>query len=237
MSIFKVSIFQKSLTEGLNLSVFKRLASLKSDFLLLPEFFFADMGVKDYQSAADKSQYALDWLLKLNESYKGVIIGGSIVQKEDDKLYNSTPIISNGEVIDWYRKRNLTPEESQLVSPGSEPGIFILKGHRFAVLSGADIQNPQHFQELADMDVKIVFVVMNDCSNGHRELNTDPLSEAAAKHGLYITRCCSTGTVFGTPSQGRSMVVTPRGISWRVSPEEEDKEILMTIMLSVSEQS
>ncbi len=238
MGIIKVSIFQKSLPEGLNLSLFKKLAALKSDFLVFPEFFFADSGVKDLQGLADKSQYALDWLLKLNDSYKGTIIGGSLILQEDGKMYNATPIISGGSVVDWYKKRNLTEEESAKITPGTEPGVYTLQGHRFSVLICNDVNREEYIEEISKQDIKLIFAVMSsplrEETVEEKHARDDKLfSQPAQKYGLYLVKCGSTGRLFGKPLQGRSMTITPSGVSWRVAPHEEQNEIIKTIMINI----
>ncbi len=128
MGIVKVSIFQKALHEGLNLATYKKIAALKSDFLLMPEYFFADQSVKDHKGLADKSVFAQDWLLKLNDSYRGIVLGGSVVRKaEDSARFASVPVISEGNLVDHYNKRDLSTDEKQILQPGSGHGIFILR--------------------------------------------------------------------------------------------------------------
>ncbi len=239
MGIVRVSIFQKALQDGLNLTIFKKLAALKSDFLIFPEYFFADGAVRDAQTAVEKSQYALDWLLKLNDSYKGIIIGGSLALQEDGKVYTAAPVISEGQVVDWYRKRDISGAEAGFAEPGSEPGIFILGGYRFAVLIDSDITRPEYFQELADMGIKTIFIVGNSphAENGARSRMEDDelLCKPARDFGMYLSFCGSTGQAMGQDLVGRSMVVTPLGISWRVASQEADREILKTIMLNITE--
>jgi len=238
MGIIRISIFQKSLPEGLNLGTLKKLASVKSDFLLLPEYFFADSTLKDHREALEKSQHAVDWLLKLNESYKGIIIGGSVIRKEGDRYFNASPIISDGLVVDWYRKRNLMEREQALMSPGTETGIFILGGQRFAVLICADVLKPEYFEELHQAGIKLVFTVMNspyreETPEVKHARDEELFLKPARKYGMYIAKCCSAGSIFGHRVQGRSLVATPTGISWRVAPQEEDQEILKTVMIHV----
>lgn len=237
MAILRVSIFQKDLSEGLNLSLHKKLASLKSDFLVFPEYFAVDGSIKDHKALADRTRFALDWLTKLSEAYRGVIIGGTVIREVEGNYYNAMPVFYEGQLIDWYHKRYLTENEAPLLKPGREPGVFILGGHRFGVLICADVLKPEYMAELASMDVKLIFTVMNspykEESVEEKQDRDEKLYCAPAReHGLSILKCCSTGTIFGRRMQGRSLAVTPSGISWRVSPEEEDREILKTVVLN-----
>lgn len=238
MGILKVTIFQKSLENGLNLSVFKKLASVKSDFMIFPEYFCVDSTVSSFDEIHGKSTFALDWLLKLSDSYRGILIGGSMILEEDGVRFNACPVVYQGEVIDWYRKRHLDDYENGFVNSGSEPGIFILKGHRFAILLNNDMNQAAYLQELADMEIRLIFVAMN--SSLRKESTDDKLArdqemfiEPASKFNMSIVKCCSTGSLLGRSLQGRSLVATPSGVSWRVAFQEEEKEILKTVMVNV----
>ncbi len=231
MGIVKVSIYQKTLDDGLNLSTLKKIASLKSDFLLLPEYFFADPAVKDHSALVDKSTYAQDWLLKLNDAYKGIILGGSMIRKGDEGQFASVPIISEGKIVDWYDKRELSGNEKRYLKAGDGAGIFILGGFRFGVLAGGDATK-KNLEELADQDVKLVFIL--DTRESYDESRDDqPLLDLAGDRGMYIARCSGAGHIFGTALSGRSLVATPAGISWRVAPQEEDREILKTVLINL----
>ena len=238
MAILKVSIFQKNLTEGLNLSLHKKLAALKSDFLVFPEYFAVDGSIKDHKSLADRTKFALDWLGKLSESYKGVVIGGTVIREVEGQYFNAMPVFYEGQLVDWYHKRFLTENEEPFLAVGKEPGVFILGGHRFGVLICADVLKPEYITELAQQDVRLIFTVMNspfkDESVDEKHQRDEKLyCGPAREQGLTIIKCCSTGTIFGRRLQGRSLAVTPSGISWRVAPAEEDREILKTVVLSI----
>lgn len=233
MGIVKVSIYQKSLNQGLNLAIYKKLGSVKSDFLLFPEFFYADSSVNDMQSLADRSQYALDWLIKLNEVYKGIIIGGSMIRQENDAFFSATPIISEGSVIDWYKKRNI---EDSFLTAGSEPGIFILKGQRFGILAAKDMEDPEILKELSDEGIRLIFSLVNipeGTKAAEDDFDAKVFQQSAIDNDFYIARCCSTGSFLGQNLLGRSMVMTPRGISWKIAPQEESEEILKTVMIQL----
>ena len=231
MSIVKVSIYQKNLDDGLNLTSLKKLASLKSDFLLFPEYFYADSSVKDFRSIPDKSQYAQDWLLKLNDSYKGVILGGSLIRGTDGARFGSEPIISQGQIVDWYDKRTPSSEEKEFIQPGGEPGVFILSGSRFGVLLGDDARNPAFLKELSDQGVKLIFILQT-AESFDPEQDEELIIKPAREEGLFIVRCCGAGSKFGRALSGSSLVATPTGITWRVAPQEADREILKTVLIA-----
>ena len=240
MGVLKVSIYQKSLPEGLNLTIYKKLAALKSDFLLFPEYFYADSTVKTPESLLDRSQHAQDWLQKLNDAYRGIIIGGSVLKKEEDgTVFTATPLVSEGSIVDWYRKRDLGSLEKEMtVTPGKDPGIFILGGHRFAVLLGEDIRNRSYLEELKEMGIHLIFhmtasLKKEESLDAKHSRDRDLFSVPAEELGLTIVKCGGTGQLLNQPLQGRSLVAAPSGISWRVAPHEEESEIVKTVMLNL----
>lgn len=238
MGSIRITIFQKSIHDGLSPTVMKKLTALKSDFLILPEYFYADKSVKSNADLAERSLAAQDWLCKVSESYKGTIVGGSAILAEDGDLYNATPIVSNGMIVDWYRKRNLVGEEKKFLKPGNTPGIFILGGHRFAVLICADVLKPEYYQEIAAMGIKLIFTVMSSPKKAEsveqkHQRDEELFCKPARELGLHIVKCGSIGSILGKELQGRSLVASPTGISWRVAPQEEQSEILKTLIVNL----
>ena len=235
MASIKVSIFQKALGNGLNLSFLKRLAALKSDFLVFPEYFYADSNVTTPQIVADRSQAAQDWLLKLNDVYRGVIIGGSVVHEESGgKRYVSIPIVSEGSIVDYGRKCTLTSFETKFASKASETGVFILGGQRFATLAGEDLLNAQLLGTIQESGIRLVFAPYTFRGDETVEADEKAMSKLAGEFKLHIVRCCGVGKLLNEPIRGRSMIASPTGITWRVGAGEEDSEILKTLMLNIA---
>lgn len=216
----------------------KRLAALKSDFLLLPEYFYADKNSASFKQLREKNQYTKDWLTKLNDAYRGVVIAGSLFREEEGFAHISAPVLSGGEIVDWYDKRELSNPEQEVARQGSESSTFILGGQRFAVLLGDEIYNAGYVAQLAENDIKLIFVLalLNGASPSDAEAikaDEERIADLAREHQIHFVRCCSTGTFMGKPVHGRSLVAGPSGITWRISPEEEGTELLKTIMLNI----
>ncbi|MDH5654355.1 MAG: hypothetical protein OEZ34_00470 [Spirochaetia bacterium] len=235
MGIVKVTVFQKSLHEGPGLATVKKLSGIKSNFLIFPEFFFSDDKTADYRKLEDKSSFALDWLLKLNESYKGIIIGGTMFYAENGQKYIATPIITGGEVIDWYKKRKLKPEEGDGVLAGEDCGEYILGGHRFSILSGEEVYDPALIHEIAEKGIHFVIAVSNSyrSSPDSSQSDEDNFCQPAKQHGISFVKCAASGSFLGKELQGRSLAVAPSGISWRVSESEEQSELIKTVLINI----
>ena len=234
MGILRISIFQKNLQERLNPSALKDLARLKSDFLLLPEYFYANDSVTDHRTLLDAQERAQSWLLNLSKTYKGSIIGGTFVYNNGEGSRIGIPIVYNGQIVDWYDKHKLDTTEKKIASKGKGDGIFILKGVRFAAVLYNDITNKGFWEKLEQEGIKLLFVLANFESPAPQKEIKEKLLPAATKHALNIVLCCAVGKSFqfsGTLG-GCSAAFTPYGLSWQVSSEEEDKQFLKTVMLS-----
>lgn len=233
MGIVRVSIFQKRLPDALNLAVLKKLAALKSDFLLFPEYFFADNGARDLRTAVERSPQTLEWLLKLSDSYRGVILGGIMQTSVNGDAHCAMPLIQSSQIIDWYKKRSLSTEERSFARPGGDAGVYILGGFRFGVLAGGDMLEEKYWQELADQEVKLI-LTMSSGAELESEESAARLAETAKRFGMCIAVCCLAGEGAGLRGAGRSMAISPAGVTWRTSAAEKNSEILKTALLNVN---
>ncbi len=238
MSLIKVTIMQKNLKEGLNINLFKKLAPLKSDILVFPEYFFVDNSCRKPENLLEKSKHALDWLLKLNQSYKGIIVGGSIIREDKGKLFNASPIIIDGKVVDWYCKRELTDEEKKYLTPGNGAGIFMLRYIRFGVLICNDIKKREYLDELKQDDVRLVFVLVaspkkKETIEEKFKRDEELFLKPARENNQIIIKCAAVGEIMSKPLQGRSLMVTKEGVAWRVRPDDEDQEIIKNLMVEL----
>ena len=238
MAILRVSVFQKDLTEKLNLSTSMSLSQLKSDFLLLPEYFYADPSVTDHKTLLEVQERSQNWLLNLSKSYKGSIIGGAFAREKGKLSHIGIPIIQKGQIIDWYNKRKLNAIERKIASPAPAPesneGIFILGGARFAALTYGDSKGKGFWERLLEEKVKLVFLLSNFETPAPREKIRMELIPIAKKYNLNMVLCCGVGKSFqfSEPLGGCSSVITPYGLSWQVSTTEEKKQFLKTLMLN-----
>jgi predicted amidohydrolase len=234
MPLINITIFQKNLNEGLNFNVMKKLLNIKSDIMVFPEYINIDSNIKSINEVQDQSKVALDWLLKLNNTYKGIIIGGSLIKKDEEgKLYNACPIIYNNEIIDWYYKKNLAPYEKKILTAGKEPGIFILNNIRFGVLIGEDFLDSSNIDELTKQNIKLIIIINKTFEkedNNHEEI----LLNYAKQNNQVFIKCDAVGTLFEKKLIGKSSLITPNGISWHVTPKEFENQILKNLMVQMN---
>ena len=229
MSIIKVSIFQKSLKDRLELSKLNKLRNLKSDFLIFPEYFYCDDSKKSIEELKKMGNDPLDLLLKLSEDYKGIIAAGGLIVEGEGSLRSAAVLISKGDIIDWYYKRKIDEFEKEIVHPGEGAGVFILSGNRFSILLGEEIYDEKFLKEISDMGIHWII----NLSAGISETSDDEVLKIVKERNLSIVRCVPSGTFLGKNVSGKSIVYTPAGISWKVSESEENTEILKTLSMNV----
>ncbi len=238
MSVLSVTIFQKELGKDLSLTNSKELRNLNSRFLLFPEHFYAKPSAKSFADIQDASTSCQKQLVLLSERYKGIIIGGSFVHKKDEKYYVGTPIFSNGSIVDWHdqRRLNALPGKEKKLSPGDTEGIFILDGVRFAVAFYSDIQAKDYIRNLSEQGIQLLFVLGNISTSQENVTNKKQtkefMLELAKEFSLNIVLCCGVGTGFEGTLSGRSLIAIPKGLSWFVSSQEENNQILKTVMIN-----
>lgn len=230
MSILRVSIFQRNFNDKLGINEQRELSLIKSDILLLPEYFYAEASLNSYSQLDKYWTEKSSWLIRLSNSYKGTIIGGTFLTDKNNQKHIGIPILLRGEVIDWYYKKTLNSEEKKIATPGNSNGIYILNGVCFGVTTYLELQNASHMEELKKEGIKIILVLGNFTTIVNKK-DIDFLQETAKKYEASIIMCSATGESFLGTLIARSIVITPYGLSWQVSESEEQKQLIKTLML------
>ncbi|MCB1172259.1 MAG: carbon-nitrogen hydrolase family protein [Leptospiraceae bacterium] len=238
MGIIKISLYQRQIgQQSLNLATIKKLSAQRSDFLLLPEYFYADANTS-WDTMQSKQDFANDWVMKLADSYRGVLIAPSLLHMEGKQTVLSAAVISDAQIVDRYYKQKLEKDESKLAQCGTELPAFILGGQRFAILMGKEIYDKSIQTQLLEQQIKLVFLAGQlpapkaDIAV-EMQKDEDKLIQIAAKCDLHIVRSCATGSLMGKALSGRSVVVNAQGVSWRVAAQEDQNELLKTVMINL----
>lgn len=232
MNSLKITIFQKDINTTIPPEVLKKILQQKSDFLILPEFYPALRKEKLAKESAENLKNNTNLLSGVSESYKGVLIGGSMFRPDEDKLYHSVPIFHETILIDWYDKRDISSDEQ--IASGSGEKFFIINGIRFAILIGDEIQREERLEEIQKEGINLVFHLDSVSMDSQQSWESDLefFAELAKKFDLNILRTTGFGQAMGKEYKGRSFLATPHGITWKVAASEEEKEILKTIQIN-----
>ncbi|MBE7439951.1 MAG: hypothetical protein HS115_15975 [Spirochaetales bacterium] len=202
MAVLRVTLVQKNPANPPTEEQSRRLSREKTDFIV-----FAATG-------GDAPQ-ALDWLHRLSDSTSAIVIGGLLPGNKG----SSCPILLDGALIDSV------PE---LPARDSADPIFILKGQRFAALPGKSALSVDSFAALAREKIRLVIcpvlATVNDPLN-----NPEHFQKMARDHSMVIIKCAGCGSQDGQELYGQSLIAAPSGISWRVSGQESQREIVKTL--------
>jgi len=229
---------------GHRLSLEEKLHVLKQrpDFVCLSEYCLLDESVEDYSQAGDRYAEYLAYFRKLSIELSACLIAGTLVEREDDRLYNTSYVIDRGVIIGTYRKRYpVQGELSKGISPGSRPLCLTVDDIRISVLICGDVFYPELYDEIGQAGVDIVFVPTtslyrpDDSLSQKRYRDRKYFIDGAERTGGYVVKVCGVGRVFDKPLQGRSLVTAPWGILKQVSLYEEADQRILTVTLDIAE--
>jgi len=239
MSIIKVTLFQKDINTPLTKEDKNKISSQKSDFLIFPRFFPQTEKSSALIDHLEYSKKYLDMIMEASEHHKGVVIGGTMLRKENGLLIESCPIVQDVNLVDYSNLRSGdTIIGLKIAKSDSEP-IHILNGVRFAILPGVDFDNAEYREFVAKEKVEliiqpaVIFNSLDDSANYLRDLKR--YAEIAKELNLNIVRVTGIGNLGGKELSGRSLHASPVGIRWKVADFENKTSIIKTINVTVME--
>ena len=141
----------------------------KIDFLVLPEIFTCPYDNKCFHEFAESDGGTVyRFLSELARDRRMYVIGGSVPELEDGKLYNTSYVFDrSGALIGKHRKVHLFDidieggqyyKESDVLSPGEKMTVFDTEYGKMGVCICFDIRFPDLFTSMRDAGVKMVFV-------------------------------------------------------------------------------
>ena len=139
------------------------------DFLVLPEIFTCPYDNKCfYEFAESDGGIAYRFLSELARDRRMYVVGGSVPELDDGKLYNTSYVFDrSGALIGKHRKVHLFDidieggqyyKESDVLSPGEKMTVFDTEYGKMGVCICFDIRFPDLFTSMRDAGVKMVFV-------------------------------------------------------------------------------
>ena len=191
----------------------RKAASMKPDFIVLPEMFDIVLPPKKAgQHAAAIPSDIADQIGGLARELSINIIGGTLFEKTSEGIYNTAVVYNRqGELRGTYRKMHLFDafgySESDGINRGEAPLVLELDGLRFGMAICYDVRFPELFRLYALEGVQAVFVPSAFFQPNHDHWQLC-MRARALDNGIFVIGCNQTGKRF----VGRSMVVDPWGI-------------------------
>jgi len=240
--LINVVLCQLKIGAGISLAekihIFKR----KPDLLCLPEYFLMPENSTGYSLFASRYQDNLKNLARLSNELNTTLIGGTIIEKAGEDKYNTSYVFKRGEKIASYRKCHPTENELRMgIRPGNRSIVFSVNGIRVGILICADTLNHGCFQKMKKVNADIIFVPTvsplreDDSPAKKAKRDREIFVEGAKTAGAYIVKTCGIGSIFNHKLNGRSLVASPWGILWQISPPHEQLPYIHNMLLDIDE--
>lgn len=203
---------------------FKENSEKQLDLIVLPEFFTTGVSHKyvDFPTPPNGGT-PIEFTANLARKYKTNIVAGTVITKEDGKLYNTMFVLDrNGKTVAKYNKIHLFKyfggTENLRVTPGeNKPVVVDLDFAKVGLAICFDIKYPLHYKKLAQKGAEII---VNPAAwaflksvKGQKELNTrifKALSIARATENLvYFVSSNQCGNADSLGNTGSSMIISP----------------------------
>ncbi len=218
---------RNDLNENLNAAKqgISKAAQQKPAFIALPEYFSVPNNMEDFRSAKDISKETFkptfNFLAKVSKEVPDAyLMGGTVLEGDNDKFYNTSTLWRNGTLIGKYRKRNPIKAELEAgVSRGDQPAVFDTEYCKVGMLVCADMFSRPAIKDIAELGAELVFLPVAAMGT-HPTVNGHPLTfRLAAENGIYLIKI---GNVSSNSRGGRSAFITPWGIEQEVTDAVED---------------
>ncbi len=201
-------------------------------FVCFPEYFFTNNSLGHHVQTLHNYNKQLKRIEVISKSLNTVVIGGTMHEPENGKLYNTSFVFDRGRLLGSYRKQNLFFTEYDDITPGSEYTVFSAYGITFGVLICADVFKEESFQEMKRLGAKIIFIPTIspgrvETVEEKYERDNEIFVNGAVLSDAVIVKVCAVKSKYREYLQARSLIADKNGILYRVKPDEEEKEMII----------
>ena len=193
--------------------------------IALPEYFTVPNCMGDFTDAPKISQETavktLEFLQQVSKEIGDIyLLGGTVLQEDGGKYYNTSTLWRNGKLLAKYKKIN--PIECEVkagVAKGNTPLVVETDLGKLGMIVCADTFDPALVKKVAALGAEIVSLPVAAMGT-HPTVKGHPLTEGIAKtYGMFILKI---GNVSSNMRGGRSAIIAPWGILGEVTDAPED---------------
>ncbi len=240
MKRIRVILYQKKLGRDIPYEDIREMQDFNPHFVCFPEYFFVDRELGTKKQTPENQLYQLDRIRSLSVEMNCVVIGGTMPELSEGKLYNTSFVFDRGDQTGFYRKINLFFAEKGTITPGDEFKTFSAYGIKFGILICADVLNHNSFKFMGENRVKIIFSPTFSPKKEETDeikfrRDNDIYVRGAELSGSTIVKVCGVRSEFKDFLQARSLMANSRGILFRVMPEDEEKEMIIMKEIEIDE--
>jgi predicted amidohydrolase len=213
-------VWEKIETNLIRLTEMVGRAPLGSDLILLPETFATGFTMEADRFAEAMDGKAVSWMKQI-ASERGCTIAGSLIIRDQNRIYNRLLWITPDGIEGTYDKRHLfrMGREDEHFVPGNERPVFTLGGYRFLPQICYDLRFPVFSRNRGDYDV-LVYVANWPAP---RQMVWDSLTKARAiENQAYVLAVSRVGTDgVGVDHVGGTCVYDPMGNPIQILNDQE----------------
>lgn len=189
-------------------------ASRRADLLVLPELFTTGYCLDQADLLAEKPKgHSVGFLRDLAGRFRLFLIGGSLLERRENRVYNTTPVIGkDGRLIGYYDKTHLFPpfQEDRYLSSGTDLPIFKTDLGVFGIMICFDIRFPELARSLALAGAQVLFCPAE--FPVERTVTWATLLRARAiENQVFVVGCNRVGSDGKHSYGGRSAIIDPEG--------------------------
>jgi len=228
----RVILYQKQLGIAINHSDADEMRRFRPHFVCFPEYFFVNPNLANQFQTPQNQARQLQRIAVLSRELSAVIIGGTMPELAEGKLYNTSFVFQDGKLLGRYRKKRLFFAEEGKITPGTSYRIFSAYGFSFGVLICADVFDDGGFHFMREHGARIIFAPTFSPKKVETveekfKRDNDIYVRGAAISNAVIVKVCGVRSELRNYLQARSLIAGKQGIIFRVMPEEEDSAMII----------
>lgn len=221
----KISILQMGSVTGCVDKNIKKVQSIifsnlpkDTDILVLPEVWTCGWDCSKFIQTAQhiNNSPVIDFLCEIARNFEVNIIGGSFIEQDGEKYYNSCPVIdSSGKLMTVYRKNHLYSyygcDEGKYITKGENPVMVCLDGVNYGITICYDIRFPEIYRAYAKSGAD---VLVNCAAWGsNKPVPWDVMTKSrAVENQCYMVALTQCGKISETESNlGESRIIDYKG--------------------------
>ncbi len=215
------------------------------DLIALPEVFAARGGDDDLRRAAQPlTGDTVQWLRSLASERKAWVLGGSVMELDGDRIFNTSVLINRaGDIAAGYRKIHLfevhledgkTVREADVYSGGDTPVMVDIEGWKCGLSICYDLRFPELYRHYAKHGCDLLFIPSNFTQRTGKDHWNVLVRARAIENQCFVIAPGQCGIMPGheIETHGHSMAVGPWG---EVLCEAEQSETVLVTSLDPKE--
>lgn len=234
----------KALTMQKAAAMISEAANNGADIAVLPEMFNCPYSNKYFRAFADAEKgESIEAMSSWARDNKVILVGGSIPEKDGDKLYNTSFVFDrDGSMIAKHRKAHMFDvefengisfKESKHFSPGNEITVFDTEYGKMGLMVCFDIRFPELSRVMAKRGAQVIFCPAQfNMTTGPKHWELSMRARAVDNELFFVGASAARYEGFDYECWGHSAVVGPLG---DVMASCDEKEQILYCDIDLSE--